>query len=63
MIYICYIKYKMSVATCMLTVRNNELSVRDNEDTSPEAAEGCGMHMRTLRDHIVGLGLVMWHGR
>ena len=33
----------------------------DNEDMLSEAAEGRGTCARTLEDHVVGLGLVMWH--
>jgi len=40
MIYICYIIYCDNVATCMLIVRDDELSVKDNDDASSEVAEG-----------------------
>ena len=43
----------------MLTVRDNELGVGDDENASLEAAEGGGTHGRALGDHMVGLGLVM----
>jgi len=57
MIYICFIKY--GGTTCVLAVGDNELGIGDDEDASSEAAEGRGTHGRTLRDHVVGLGLVM----
>ena len=43
----------------MLTVRDDELGMGDDEDASSEAAEGGGTRGRALGDHVVGLGLVM----
>ena len=40
MVYICYIIYGDYVITCVLTVGDNELTVRDNDDTSSEVARG-----------------------
>ena len=60
MIYICYIKYGGNAETYMLAVGDDELNVGDDEDTLSEAAEGWRMCRRTLEDHVVGPGLVMW---
>ena len=40
MIYICYIIYWDNVATCVLAVGDNKLTVGDDNDTSSEVAEG-----------------------
>ena len=40
MIYICYIIYKHYVMTNVLTVGDDELTVRDDDDASSEAARG-----------------------
>ncbi len=40
MIYICYIIYKHYVITSVLTVGDNELAVRDDDNTLSEVAEG-----------------------
>ena len=40
MIYICYIIYCDNVAACVLIVRDNELSVKDDNDVLSEVAEG-----------------------
>ncbi len=40
MIYICYIIYGDYFAKCVLTVGNDELTVRDNDDVLSEVAEG-----------------------
>jgi hypothetical protein len=50
MIYICYITYGDYFAKCVLTVRNDELAVRDNNDVSSEVAEtrACAGEFRTL---------------
>jgi hypothetical protein len=40
MIYICYIIYRDYMAICMLTVGDDELAVRDDNNTSSEVAEG-----------------------
>jgi hypothetical protein len=38
-IYICYIIYSDYAVTCVLTVRDNELTVGDNNDASSDT---CG---------------------
>ncbi len=40
MIYICYIIYGDYFAKCVLTVSNDELVVRDNDDALSEVAKG-----------------------
>ena len=45
----------------MLAVGHDELSVGDNEDVSSEAAEGWCTRWGTVGNHVVCLGLVMWH--
>jgi hypothetical protein len=39
-IHICYIIYGDYFAKCVLTVSNDELAMRDDDDTSSEVAEG-----------------------
>ena len=39
MIYICYIIYQYSVATCVLAVGDDELTMRDDDDMLSEVAE------------------------
>ncbi len=40
MVYICYIIYMDYVVICVLAVGDDELAVRDNDDTSSEVARG-----------------------
>jgi len=55
MIYICYIIYWDNVATCVLAVGDDELTVGDNDDTLSEVAEG-GAHAGRLGEgHTDGL--------
>jgi hypothetical protein len=48
MIYICYIIYSDYAVTCVLTVRDNELAVGDDDDASSDT---CGSAQGT---HVVG---------
>ncbi len=40
MVYICYIIYMDYVVICVLAVGDDELTVRDDDDTSEEVARG-----------------------
>jgi len=40
MVYICYIIYMDYVVICVLAVGDDELAVRDNDDTLSEVARG-----------------------
>jgi hypothetical protein len=51
MIYICYIIYLDNVATCVLTVRDNELGVKDNNNTLLEVAKAGHMREGSGRSH------------
>ena len=55
MIYICYIICWDNVATCVLVVRDNELSVKDDDDASSVAAEGRARAGRHGEGHADGL--------
>jgi hypothetical protein len=55
MVYICYIIYWNNVATCMLTVRDDELAMGDNDNTSLEVAKGGAYAGRPGGGHADGL--------
>jgi hypothetical protein len=49
MVYICYIIYMDYVITCVLTVGDDELAVRDDDGTLLEVAGGRA-HVRVPRE-------------
>jgi hypothetical protein len=54
MVYICYIIYWDSVATCVLTVGDNELAVEDDDNMSSEVAKGGAYAGRPRGGHVDG---------
>ncbi len=54
MIYISYIIYSDYMVTCVLAVRDDELTVGDNDNVSSLVAEGIGMCGSAQGTHMVG---------
>ncbi len=56
MIYICYIIYWDNIATCVLAIRDNKLTMGDDNDMLLEVAKG-ETYVERLRE-VTQMGLV-----